>query len=130
MKNISYQFRNNNFFRSKIAAVLISIILIVNTIMFFPHFFRDTYIVTISNKRIIRSDNINKYIIYAQMEDGNMKVFEDENSLVELKFNSEDLYWGLAINKKYEISAYGFTMPLLPYYQNIINVKAVQTERK
>lgn len=125
IKNIFYHFRNNNFSEFKIGTIIISVIVMVCVIMFFPHFFRNTYIVTIANKRIIRRDNINKYLIYAQMEDGNIRVIENTNSLLEFKFDSEDVYLGLRINKKYEVKTYGLEIPLLSSYQNIIKVKEV-----
>jgi hypothetical protein len=126
IKKIFYQFRNNNSIKFKIGAVIISVITIVNVIMVFPHFIRSTCIVTITNKRIIRSNNIDKYLIYSQTQDGNIKIFEDTNSLLELKFLSEDLFWGLGINKKYEVKAYGLNIPLLSYYQNIVKVKGIE----
>ena len=98
----------------------------IGVIIFFPHFFRNTYIVTIANKRVIRRDNIDRYLIYTQMEDGNIKIFEDTNSLIEFKIHSEDVYWGLIINRKYEIKAYGLNIPLLSSYQNIIKAKGVK----
>jgi len=94
--------------------------------MLFPHFFRNTYVVTIANKTVIRRNNIDTYSIYTQVEDGNIRVFKDVNSLLEFKINSEDLYWGLTINRKYEIKAYGLRIPLLSSYQNIIKVKGVK----
>lgn len=126
MKNISYQFRNKFFLKFKIRKIIISIIVMLGVIMFFPHFFRNTYTVTIANKRVIRHDNIDTYLIYAQMENGNIKVFEDTNSLLEFKIHSEDVYWGLTINRKYEIKAYGLSIPLLSYYQNITKIKGVK----
>ncbi|GIM28369.1 hypothetical protein CPJCM30710_10350 [Clostridium polyendosporum] len=126
IKNIFYQFRNNNFIKFRIGAVIISVIVTIGVIMFFPHFFRNTYIVTITNKRIIKHDNVDTYLIYSQMEDGNIKIFENVNSLPELKFNSEALYWSLTINRKYEVKAYGLSIPSLSYYQNIVKVKGVE----
>jgi len=126
IKNISYQFRKNNFFKFIIVKVIISVIVTLGVIMVFPHLIRSTYIVTITNKRTIRVDNTNTYLIYAQMDDGSLKVFENANSLLEFKINSEDLYWGLRINRKYEIKAYGFNIPLISSYKNIIKVKGVE----
>ncbi len=65
IKNIFYQFRNSSFIKFRIGAVIISIIVTIGVIMFFPHFFRNTYIVTITNKRIIKHDNIDTYLIYS-----------------------------------------------------------------
>lgn len=126
IKNVSYQFRNKFFLKFKIGKVIISVIVMLGVIILFPHFFRNTYIVTIANKRIITHDNIDKYLIYTQMEDGNIKVFENNNSLIEFKIHSEDVYWGLTIYRKYEIKTYGLSIPLLSSYQNIIKVKGVK----
>lgn len=117
----------NRFIHKKTGVVLIIIftIALIGLITLFPHFIRKTYRVTITNKRIIKRDNTDKYLIYCQTEDGKIKVFENTNNLLELKFNSEDLYWTLSINRKYEIAAYGFNIPLLLRYQNIVNVKGV-----
>ena len=106
--------------------VIISVIVMLCVIIFFPHFFRNTYIVTISNKRVIKHDNIDTYLIYTQMEDGNIKIFENTNSLLEFKTHSENVYWALTIGGKYEIKAYGLSMPLFSSYENIIKIKVVK----
>lgn len=125
-----YKFRNNKFLKFKFKIVVLGIIIIIGIIAVFPHFFRDTYVVTIANKRIIKVDNIDEYVVYTQMEDGNVKVFRDANSFVELKFNSEDVYWALRINRKYEVTAYGFGIPSIASYQNIIKVKGLDTDQR
>jgi hypothetical protein len=124
-KRFFYKFRYNNFIKFRLGPVIISVFIIVGAIKVFPHFFRNTCIVTITNKRIVRSNNTNKYLIYSQTEDGNIRVFENADSILELKFKSDDLFWGLGIYKKYEIKAYGLNIPLLSYYQNIIRVKGI-----
>ena len=126
IKNIYYQFRRKNFPQLKIGKVIIIVIVLLSVIMFFPHFFRNTYTVTIANKRVIKRNNTDTYLIYTQTENGDVKIFNNTNSLLEFKINSEDLYWGLIVNNKYEIKAYGFSIPLLSYYQNIISVKGVK----
>jgi len=60
------------------------------------------------------------------MENGNIKVFKNTNSLIELKIRSEDVYWALILTYKYEIKAYGLNIPLLSWYQNITKVKGVK----
>ena len=126
MKNISYKFKKKNFLKLEIRKVIIIVIAMLGVSIFFPHFFRRTYIVTIENKRVIKRGNTDTYFIYSQMEDGSIKVFKNANSLIEFKFQSENVYWGLTINKKYEIKAYGFSIPLLSSYQNITKVKGVK----
>jgi hypothetical protein len=60
------------------------------------------------------------------MDNGTVKVFKNINSFPELKFNSQDIYGGLRINRKYKIRAYGLRIPLLSSYENIVKVQAVK----
>jgi hypothetical protein len=82
--------------------------------------------VTIASKQIKKQDNNIQYLIYTQIENGDTRVFKNTNSLLELKFDSEDIYGGLRINRKYEIKAYGFRIPLLSSYENIVKTKAIK----
>lgn len=120
-----YQFRKRSFKKLKIGKIIICLIVILGVILLFPHFFRNTYIVTVTNKRIITNNYTDTYLIYTQNEDGNMKIFKNTNSLLELKTNSESVYWSLIINRKYQIKAFGLSIPLLSYYQNIIKIKGI-----
>lgn len=126
IKNILFKFRYNNFIKSKIGTVKIIVILMVVVIIFLPHFCRYTYKVTITNKQIIKHNNVDRYLIYTQTEDGSIMVFEDKNNLLELKFNSGDLYLAMEINREYEVRAYGLNIPLLSDYPNIIKVKGLK----
>ena len=125
-RNISYKFRNHFFVRLKIKKIIICLILMLSLIILFPHFYRYTYIVTIANKRVIKNGNTDTYLIYTQMKDGNIKTFKVSNSLVELKIHSQNVYYSLTINGKYEIKTYGLNLPLVSSYQNIINAKGVK----
>ncbi|WP_368488648.1 DUF1523 family protein [Clostridium sp. BJN0013] len=126
-KNNFYKFRSNKHLRSKIITIIIIIILIGAIITFFPHFFRNTYVVTIASKQIKNQDKKDiRYMIYTQMEDGTIRAFQNNNSILEFKFNSEDLYRGLRINRKYEIKTYGFRIIPLASYENIITAKQIK----
>ncbi|MBP2032198.1 hypothetical protein J2Z42_000863 [Clostridium algifaecis] len=117
----------NKTLKYKIRTVLVCIIILAIVIMLQPHLFRNTYTVIISSKQIEhKSDKKNLYLIYAQLNDGTVRVFKDTNSLLEFKFNSLDIYGGLRINRKYEIKVYGLRIPFLSSYQNIVEVKAVK----
>ncbi|AGK96527.1 DUF1523 family protein [Clostridium pasteurianum] len=127
-RNKFYRFSFNRFRinKFKIIALMLGIIIMASIIMFFPHFFRNTYIVTISSKQVKRKDNKNVYLIYTQTENGDARVFEDTDSLLEFKFNSEDIYGALRINRTYEVKTYGFRIPLTAAYQNIVKVKGIR----
>lgn len=123
---LRFRFNGLRFSKFKIGVAIIGIIVTVNIIIFFPHFFRNTYIVTIANKQVKTLDNKKIYLIYTQMENGDTRVFESTDSIIEFKFNSEDIYGGLRINRTYEVKTYGLRIPLLSYYQNIVKIKGIK----
>jgi hypothetical protein len=83
--------------------------------------------VTITNKQAVNRNNTEMHLIYAQTEDGEIRIFENIDNFLELKFNSADLYGAFSINRKYEITAYGFNMPLFSRYQNIVKVRGLES---
>lgn len=137
IRSISYKIRRNkfrysrfkyiNFLRSRtgVIIILIGFIILIGVIMLFPHFIRNTYKVTVTNKLIMQHNNTDEYFIYTQTEDGTIKVFRNANNFLELKFNSKDLFWAMEINRRYEVTAYGFNIPMLSDYQNIVKVKGL-----
>ncbi|ERI93670.1 hypothetical protein HMPREF1982_01433 [Clostridiales bacterium oral taxon 876 str. F0540] len=111
--------------RFKFLLIAIGIIAGIIIILLFPHLVRSTYKVTVTNKQMVKRNNINYYYIYTETENGDLRVFEDANNFAELKFNSGDLYWTMEVNRKYEIRAYGINMPTFSHYQNIVKVKGI-----
>lgn len=128
IKKNSYQTNKINSLKIIIKTAAICIILLAVAGCCFPHFFRNDYNATIVNKRIIKQKNTERFLIYTQLEDGRIKIFEDKNSLLELKVNAQDIYYALQINRKYEIKAYGFDIPLMSYYQNISRIKGIKSD--
>jgi hypothetical protein len=97
----------------------------IGALSILPHFTKNTYEVTVTEKQVKRSDDSDKYLIFTQLSDGNVRVFENTDSLIEGKFNSSDVYAKLKENKKYQIKTYGWRIPYLSSYENIINVEEV-----
>ncbi|MFL0196638.1 DUF1523 domain-containing protein [Clostridium sp. WILCCON 0269] len=120
--------RKINFYKLKfkIISIIITIILIFGLIMLFPHFFRNTYVVTIASKQVKNQGNGIQYLIYTQVEDGTIRAFKDTNSIIEFKFGSEDIYRGLRINRKYKIKTYGIRIIPFSSYENIIEAQQVK----
>lgn len=56
-----------------------------------------------------------KYLIYA--EDG---VYENTDNILRMKFNSADVYSQLQNGKTYMCDTYGWRVPLLSIYPNIV----------
>lgn len=112
--------------KSKIRLTILLIVLLCGMIAFFPHFFRNTYVATISNKYIKQDGDKKSYVVYAQLDDGSVRTFKDVNSAVEFKFNSDEIYGGLQVYRKYNIKTYGFRIPIFSVYENILKVEKLK----
>ena len=92
-----------------------------------PHLDRDVYIATVTDKeRVVkrRGDKVSsKYLVFTELQEGGTKVFKNTDSLLEFKFNSSDLQGRLKEGQTYEIGTYGWRVPLLSMYKNIVSVR-------
>lgn len=86
-----------------------------------PHFSRETITATVKEKEVKRYGGKDKYLIFTDKE-----VFEDTDSWAELKFNSSNLYGKLERGKTYDLSVYGWRIPLWSKYRNIVRAKEVK----
>ena len=59
-----------------------------------------------------------KYLVFTDKE-----VFENTDCMVLFKFNSSDIYGALDVGKKYRAKVYGWRIPFLSSYRNIISVE-------
>lgn len=79
-----------------------------------------TFTVT-DKERIVESageTTTSKYLVFTDSE-----TFENTDSLLRLKFNSSDVQGQLQEGKTYEAEVYGWRIPFLSSYRNIVNVK-------
>ncbi len=95
-----------------------------------PHFDRDTYRATVTEKVVKRYDKSDKYLIFTKLEDGSIRIFENTDSLLEGKFSSSDLYAKLEAGKTYDIKTYGWRVPLFSWYENILGAEQVSDRVK
>lgn len=86
-----------------------------------------TYVVEVTDKERVNYSDSGKYLIYGQ-EDNNTLVLENTDSLFRGKFNSSDIYAELEIGKTYEFTVVGYRIPILSYYENIIEYKEITNE--
>lgn len=71
-----------------------------------------------------------KYLYFCQTANGEMIVFENEDSLVNGKFNSSDILAKIKSFEKsetrFKIITRGYRIPFLTMYQNIISVETIK----
>lgn len=85
-----------------------------------------TYIATITDKERDNANDDNRYLIYAELEDGSTLVMENTDSFIRLKFNSSDLYGDLKVGETYKFRVVGYRYPFLSMYENIISYELVE----
>ncbi len=92
-----------------------------------PHWDRDVYIAKVTEKERVVNGESSKYLIFTELKDGGVRVFENTDSFIEFKFNSSDLYGKLKEGKTYELRTYGWRIPFLSKYENIIGAEEDKT---
>lgn len=103
---------------------IVGIIFIVWAVLSIGYFFVAVDHVTItveSKERITDKDGedvVNKYMIFTKEE-----VFENTDEPILFKFNSSDLYKDLMVDSTYNVKVYGFRIPILSKYRNIIKIE-------
>lgn len=106
-------------------SLLIVIIIISFSIFEFNH--KTVYTATVTDKTVKHEqDHKDTYFIYTQLSNKQERVFKDEDTIWAWKWDSSDVYGKLAIGKTYKIKAYGFRIPFLSSYENIVNVEEVK----
>lgn len=82
---------------------------------------RETITAKVVDKAIKRSDrDHDKYLIYTDHE-----TLEDEDSLLNGKFNSSDVYGQITAGHTYRFEVIGWRNPFFSIYRNIISVQEV-----
>ena len=111
--------KNNTIIYSLITiTVFTSLILTIG----FPYWTSDTVTFTVADKeRIVTKsgDSVSsKYLIFTELE-----TFENSDCLVMFKFSSSDLQGKLKKGNIYTAKVYGWRVPFLSMYRNIVSVK-------
>lgn len=78
---------------------------------------------TVKEKTVKRDSQKSEdmYLVFTDKE-----VLKNTDSLLALKFNSSDLYGQLDAGQKYTFKVYGFRVPFLSMYRNIVKFEKVQ----
>lgn len=112
-----------------ISIVLLIFIVVIGARLGITYATRQSYTITVNDTEIKRGrvgKNPNdKYLVFATTSDGEDKVFENTDSLLNFKWDSSDIQAKLKQGHKYNIEVYGFRIPFLSSYQNIIDVKEI-----
>lgn len=85
----------------------------------YPYVTSDEVVVTVTGKERIVSKESSKYLIFTDGE-----TFQNTDSLFYFKFNSSDLYGKLKEGRVYRMKVYGYRVPFLSWYRNIVSIES------
>lgn len=74
--------------------------------------------ITVEDKERVVGKKSGRYLIFTESE-----VFENTDSFWHWKFDSSDVYRDLEEGETYEVKVYGFRVPFLSWYRNIVEIK-------
>ena len=101
-----------------IIAISIAIILLIIPIA--ERASETTVTFTVEDKAIKRYDDDDKYLVYT--DNG---TYEITDSLVYLRWDSSDLYGKIKVGETYKAKVYGWRIPIVSSYKNIVSVEEV-----
>ena len=79
--------------------------------------------VTIKEKeRVHQSGNISYYLVWTEQDE----VFQNSDAFWHFKWNSSDLYGEMKEGKTYNCIVYGWRIPILSMYRNIVTMETVE----
>lgn len=85
----------------------------------------NTYTAYVIEKEVKNEKNSSKYLIFTELENGERKVFQNTDSWLRFKFDSSDYYSEIQQGESYQFDVYGFRIPFLSRYENIIGIEKV-----
>lgn len=106
--------------------IIVVIVLIVGSLIASPIIAfstKDTVTVTVTDKERIGDRDSSRYLIFTDRG-----TFENTDTLWYWKFNSSDVYGKLKKGQKYTMNVYGWRVPFLSWYKNIISAKIIKEE--
>jgi len=112
------------FNRVEYITICILVILFVIYILFmiyFNYFTRFQKMITINNSDYYKSGKYGLNLV----NDSNGNVYIIQNSIFQLFFTGPELYSSLKDGKQYQVNGYGFRVPILGIYPNIISAKEI-----
>ena len=106
-----------------LVCVALVVLLILGTWLV-PLFVRNSYTVTVTGKERIYKSSENAsssyYLVFTKELDGDVKVFKNSDELLIGKFGSSNIQAGMEIGGTYDVDVYGFRVPFLSWYENIV----------
>lgn len=116
---------NKGFTLIELIFVIVILLIIAAPIFYVSAGYFNVRVVTdkvLKTERVVDSDGKgSRYLVYGAKE-----TYEDSDSLVFFKFNSSDVYGQIEQGHTYQFKVYGWRIPFLSSYRNIISDKEIK----
>ena len=104
-----------------VVSIALVFLFMISRIVAIPLLTADTVTITVIDKERIQSGEDSRYLVFTESE-----TFKNTDCLVRRKFDSSDLYGRLQVGTTYEAEVYGWRIPFLSAYRNIVRVTTVE----
>lgn len=107
-----------------------TITLIMLLLLTFPLLNQNKYTVTVTEK-VIKSvgEDGQKYLIFTQLNNGEIKIFENTDEFIKFKFNSSNIQAQIKVGETYQFDTVGYRIPFLSNYENIVEVNEIKENK-
>ena len=114
--------------KNKIKPIIVALIIfcVIFSIMYIKYLKTTEYTITITDKeRCVENKDKYVYKVWGEDTQGKMLVFNNEDNLLFLKWNSATIQGELKEDHKYKIKVCGIRVPILSMFENIIEYEEI-----
>ena len=102
----------------QVCAISLLTIAILGTALLFPYLTYDEVTAKVTGKERVVTRSASYYLVFTEGE-----TLKNADSIMYFKFNSSDLYGMLKEGTTYKFGIYGWRIPILSSYRNIVSMK-------
>ena len=104
-----------------VIALIVIVCIIVGAVNYYS---TKTYTATVTDKYVKNYDD-SVYLVSTELEDGSVRVFAVEDTLLKWRWNSSDVYAQIKVGKTYKFEVIGWRIGFFSNYENIINFSEI-----
>lgn len=87
-----------------------------------------TAVMTVTGKERVNKDDTSYYLVFGKDMDGKTVVYKNTDNILRGKWNSSEMQGELEVGSTYQVNLVGYRVPLLSWYENIIEAEKVEVK--
>ena len=111
-----------------LVVIILSVLLVFASLVYdgVACFNNTSYIATVTDKERVVTGNESYYLVFTELENGDVRVFRNVDTWMRGKINSSDVQGKLNVGVRYQFGVAGWRIPMFSKYENIIWFEEVQ----